>query len=482
MDYTLNVESFFKERDYIENIFSSMREGVIIVNRDLKAFYMNEAAKTMGFKVNAVIGKSIFEIFPDLSRENSKILKVFQTKKPIKESIQTFVTYRGERKTTVTSTYPILKGGEVVGAFEIFSDISGLRDMSEKLQEISKKDLVGKSKGVIKKQEKEPLEGKVIIGESSSIKKVKEIIKTMANSPSPLLIYGETGTGKELIVQEIQANQNGPLVTQNCAAIPESLLESILFGTKKGGFTGAEDKPGLFQVANNGTLFLDEINSMPVTLQTKILRVLQEGKIRRVGDHKEISVNVRLISAMNVRPEELVNSGEMRQDLYYRLNVLYLEIPPLRERKEDIPYLVEHFISYFNKRLGKNIMTITPETMEYFLNHDWPGNVRELKNMIERAVNLTSKDIIALKDVQPHSILSMPKQSHQSSANSQGRILLKKEVARFEAKLIKEALRKTDGNISRAARELDIPQQTLDKKIKKYGLKEFIVSLKTTLK
>ncbi|WP_221566691.1 sigma-54-dependent Fis family transcriptional regulator [Alkalihalobacillus sp. TS-13] len=479
-DTLLNVESFFNEKDYIEEVFSSMREGVIIVNKDLRAFYMNDAATKMGFKMNAVIGRKIFEIFPDLSTENSTILKVFKTKQPIKERIQTFVTYQGVRKTTVTSTYPILRGGKVVGAFEIFSDISGLKDMSEKLQEISRKNLLTNQMDFAEKKKKELLKDVSIIGKSRSIINVKEIIKTVANSPSPLLIYGETGTGKELIVQEIHVNQKGPLVTQNCAAIPESLLESILFGTKKGGFTGAEDKAGLFEIANNGTLFLDEINSMPVTLQTKILRVLQEGKVRRIGDHKEITVNVRLISAMNVRPEELVISGEMRQDLYYRLNVLYLEIPPLRERKEDIPLLVDYFVKYFNHRLGKNIRSITPETMDYFMNHDWPGNVRELKNMIERAMNLTALDTIHLKDVQPHSILSMPKQEAQSNVSSKSRILLKEEVERFEADLIRKALKKTKGNISSAARELDIPQQTLDKKIKKYRLKDFVIMLKTT--
>ncbi|WP_085506151.1 sigma-54 interaction domain-containing protein [Thalassobacillus devorans] len=478
MAHSLDLNSFFQEKEYIEDVFSSMREGIIIVNQAYEAIYLNEAATTMGFKENAVVGRSIFDIFPDLNQENSTIINAFHTKRPIKEKIQTFVTYRGERKTTVTSTYPIIRGEEVVGVFEVFSDISGLKDMSEKLQEINRNE---HSPGSIASDDTYTME-QTIIGESPAIKKVKETINMVACSPSPILIYGETGTGKELIVQAIHSKQNGPLVTQNCAAIPETLLESILFGTAKGGFTGAEDKPGLFEAANGGTLFLDEINSMPITLQTKILRVLQEGKVRRIGDHKEKAVDVRLISALNVRPEELLESGEMRQDLYYRLNVLYLEVPPLRERKEDLPLLVDYFIRSFNDRLGKKVTSVSEDTMAFFLDHDWPGNVRELRNMIERAMNLSNREQICLDDVQPHSVLSMPKPSKAEGADSTERILLKQEVQRLEADLIKKALRKTNGNISRAARELDIPQQTLDKKLKKYHLKDYIKEIKTTQK
>lgn len=473
----LTKSKLLQNETFINEIFSTMREGIIVIDSDYNAIYINEAAEGMGFPTDTFLGMKLFEIFPGLTKENSTVLKVFDSGEPIIDRIQTFVTNKGERKTTVTSTYPIFDGKDVVGVYEIFSDVSGLQNMSEKLNEIKKLDI----------NDKPIRENSVsrLIGESFEVKHLKELTKQVANSPSPVLIYGETGTGKELIVQEIHHHtkkKNCPLVVQNCAAIPESLLESILFGTVKGSFTGAEDRQGLFELANGGMLFLDEINSMPISLQSKLLRVLQEGKVRRVGDLKEQEVNVRLVTAANVKPTELVDEGKMRADLFYRLNVLYIEVPPLRKRKEDIPLLVSEFIKEFNSVFNKSVAGIEEDAMTFFFDYDWPGNVRELRNMIERGMNLTGHEKLRLEDVKPHSVLSMPVGSHSSKQSDGERVILKKEVEALETRLIKDAIEEANGNVSSAARALDLPQQTLDKKVKKYGLQNFAVKTKPTQK
>ncbi|MGN7397783.1 sigma 54-interacting transcriptional regulator [Peribacillus frigoritolerans] len=230
---------------------------------------------------------------------------------------------------------------------------------------------------------------------------VKNQISKLALTSSPILLYGETGTGKEVVVKAIAAASGCSLISQNCAAIPENLLESILFGTIKGSFTWAEDRPGLFEQASGGILFLDEINSLPLSLQAKLLRVLQDKKVRRLGDTKEKLVSVRLIAATNVHPSSLLESDQMRPDLYYRLNVLSLELPALRHRKEDILPLITHFISIFNEEFSKAVIGVEDEAIEFLINHDWPGNIRELKNWIERAMNHVTGSKLSIQDLQP---------------------------------------------------------------------------------
>ncbi len=224
----------------------------------------------------------------------------------------------------------------------------------------------------------------------------------VADSTSSVLVYGETGTGKELYVQSIHnysSRFNKPFIAQNCAALPENLFESILFGTVKGAFTGAVDKPGLFEQAHGGTLFLDEINSMPINLQTKLLRVLQDGVIRRVGDSRDRKIDVRIIAAMNVEPLKAVENGQIREDLFYRLNVVNIKLVPLRDRLEDIPLYVEHFIDKYNKELNKNVKGISSKVKELFMSYNWPGNVRELQHIIEAAINIVDNEYIELDNL-----------------------------------------------------------------------------------
>ncbi|WIF94245.1 sigma 54-interacting transcriptional regulator [Caminicella sporogenes] len=309
-----------------------------------------------------------------------------------------------------------------------------------------------------------------IIGESISIKMIKDYAKKAARSSSTVLIQGESGTGKELFARAIHFysdRRKYPFIPINCAAIPENLLESELFGYEEGAFTGAKKggKTGKFELANKGTIFLDEIGDMPLHLQTKLLRVLQENMIERVGGKRFIPIDVRIIAATNKNLEKKVEEGEFRDDLYYRLNVIPLYIPPLRERIDDIPILAYKFLNKFNYKLGKNILHISEEVLQFFKNYDWPGNVRELENIIEYAVNMTSSNCISINDL-PNRI----KNKHGKNMAADDIII---SIQDLEKREISKAIRKfgrTKKGIEEAAKVLGISRATIYRKLKKYSI------------
>jgi arginine utilization regulatory protein len=478
-NFRVNVMGKFSfESEWIQPIFSKLREGVLVVDLDLRVLYINESTLSIGLNPEHDIGKPLFTVFPNLKKENSSIYQALLTGKPILNQNLTFITYRGERKTTLTSTYPMYKDNVLIGVYEIFQDISAIEELSKQmvsLQKIHQLPVPGKARQNINEIPKWE-----ILGQSEEIREIKRKIPILAKTKSPILIYGETGTGKELIVQAIHnasSNVKSPFIAQNCAAIPESLLEGILFGTVKGSFTGAEDRPGLFELAHGGTLFLDEINSMPLSLQAKILRVIQEGMVRRIGGQMEFSIQVRIVAATNIHPSVILQSGELRSDLYYRLNVIFLEIPPLRHRKDDIPELVDYYIGYYNHEFNKSFFGVDLDAMDFFNNYNWPGNIRELRNLIERAMNLGDGDLIQLKDIQTHTILSI--QTNNTEIIQQKKSpKLREATINLEKEMIKEAIVQCEGNVSKAARQLDIPQQTLNNKLEKYALRSFIYQIK----
>ncbi|HHT9111794.1 MAG: sigma-54-dependent Fis family transcriptional regulator [Planctomycetes bacterium] len=335
------------------------------------------------------------------------------------------------------------------------------------------------------------------MGNSAEIVKVNESVKCVAPTNFTVVIYGETGSGKELIAQSIHNRSprcDKPFVVVDCGSIPETLIESELFGFEKGAFTGADQKKvGQFEIASGGTLFLDEIGNLPKSMQGKLLRVLQERRIRRLGSNKEIDVDVRVVVAGNERLEYLIESGHFRMDLYQRLNEFCIEIPPLRRRKDDIVFLCKRFLDITNKELNKNVRGITKETLEMLLTYNWPGNVRELKNVIRRAVLLASEVI------EPKHLLIKIQEQKQQASPATGQIAstanrdadhtvsldldinngkdfsLRNAVARCvehaEKKLITEALKRTGGNKSQAARILKIDYKTMHYKVKNYGIK-----------
>lgn len=301
-----------------------------------------------------------------------------------------------------------------------------------------------------------------IIGNSDALIWCKDKAVRASKTSSPILIYGETGTGKELFVQAIHNNSdrsNRPFIAQNCAAIPSNLLEGILFGITKGAFTGAEDKKGIFELANGGTLYLDELNSMPIELQGKLLRVIQDGTVRRLGSSINKSIDTRLIVSLNEWPELLIEEGKFRKDLFYRLNVVRIDLPPLRYRKEDIPLITDYFIKKFNKKFHAVIDGIEASSLEKLIHLEWQGNVRELEHVIEGVFNLKQKGKIDDNDLKYIGVNIVNKD-----------ISLKSKLEEIEKSFIKEALIINKYNISKAADFLQVPRQTLQSKIKKYNI------------
>lgn len=466
--------SLLNERLF-EFIVDIIGEGVYIVDASYQIVYANSTTREMFFGHLDVLNRSIFDVFPDLTPEESSLVKVMTTGEAIQEKITTYMDGKGRRRTIICNTYPIVQDGIVVGAFEFGEDITGIHNLSEQFAQ-GGSSLKAPAQPVPLRQEKRAYYGlESIIGVSPEAKRLREEIMVSATSSSNLLIYGETGTGKELVAQAVytlgKKTETAPFVAYNCAAIPEALLESILFGTVRGSFTGAENKPGLFELASGGVIFLDEINSMPLSLQAKILRVIEEGKVRRVGGDRETAVDFRLIASTNTNPERIVESGEMRTDLFYRLNVLNIDIPPLRERKEDIPVLAEYFIRELNPKLNKTIVGLHRDAIDLLIGYPWPGNVRELKNAVDRAMNFAKGKLLRAEDIKLRRLPTVCA-PHSSFYEGQERVKLKETLAVIEADLIKQALKRSGGNVSQAARDLDIPQQTLNSKLDKYGLRQ----------
>ena len=313
-------------------------------------------------------------------------------------------------------------------------------------------------------QERHRVEG--IIGESGRMQEVLSLVRRVAGSDATILIQGESGTGKELIARAIHyasPRARAPLVSVNCAALPETLLESELFGHEKGAFTGAvAARKGRFELADGGSLFLDEIGDLPLHLQVKLLRVLQEREFERVGSSRPVAVNVRLLAATHRDLEALVRAGRFRDDLYYRINVVSISLPPLRERREDIPLLLDHFVEKFSRRNGKRIGGLTREAREALLRYDYPGNVRELENLVERAVILTRDEVIGLED--------LPLGVKEREGETSGETSLTVLVEGLERRMIREALARADGVQTQAAEILGISERVLRYKLKKYGL------------
>ncbi len=313
-----------------------------------------------------------------------------------------------------------------------------------------------------------------LIGESPAMMRIKDLITRVAPSQSTVLITGESGTGKEVAAREIHALSSvadGPFVPVNIGGVQENLLESELFGHEKGAFTGAIGrKIGYFELAGNGTLFLDEIGDMPLALQVKILRVLQERKIVRLGSTTSIPVNARIIAATNKNLEKMVSEGTFREDLFYRLNVVRLELPPLRERREDIPLLSAYLLQKYARKVNRPVKGFTPEALEALSAHSFYGNIRELENVIERAMIFARGDVIALDDIELRNSVSKPGQVNRGSETVSSETRTLKEL---EREAIIRALLRHEGNRTRAAEELGISRRSMINKIEEYGLKEY---------
>ena len=511
----------------IWELFCDMDLGILMTDENGVMIFYNEIQATIDKLDPAnVIGKKINDVYK-YNNDSSTCMRVLQHGRPI---INYALSYRSQNANvgnTIHSVFPLRKNGKVVATICFVKDYNILeRTIPSFLTPNNNNTFAEGTRFTFAS----------IIGSAPVFADAVKNAKMAANSPSPVMLYGETGTGKELFAQAIHNfyyENTKPYIDVNCAAIPENLIEGILFGTTKGAYTGAVDRAGLFEKANGGTLFLDEINSMPLSLQGKLLRVLQEKKVRRVGSLSNIDLDIKIICSVNTDPRELVGSGKFRMDLFYRLAVIYIPIPPLRERLVDLEELGRHFLQKCNCRMGKNINIIAPEVIDFFWNYSWPGNIRELEHVIENAVNMTEKEETILKlehcyfanllgisnnDVQANPPCSLVQNSEGKnplldkghpapstqpwplspwkksdtnnisvpcgSPHSHGaeatpsNVDLAHQKRLLEESTILQALEKSAGNIAMAAKNLGMSRQLLSYKIKKLNLRPQLYQIK----
>jgi arginine utilization regulatory protein len=448
---------------YMKTVLDEISEGVSICDRDSRILFFNKAfEKTEGIPRENIIGKTEYELWQTDFGE-----KVMESGVPIKNERFVYTTLAGKEVSTVHNVIPYYLNGEVKGMFSISRNITTMDKFFSKTYSLH--DGLVKNEYLMKQNgTRYFLEN--IVGHSPQIIQCIEKAQKAARYSSNVLISGETGTGKELFAQGIHnqsENCQHQFVGINCSAIPESLLESLLFGTEKGAFTGAVENHGLFEQAGQGTLFLDEIDSMPLSMQAKLLRVLSEKKVRRLGGKKDIKVECRIISAINSQLSAVIDQGLLRRDLYYRISSFLLEIPPLRQRENDILLIANHFAKEYAKKLGSDVDGIDKNAQQALLNYSWPGNVRELEHVMESAI------IIADNESNQISCGYLPaniqRNNYQSPPTTQLdiEIDLRKTIAKYETDLIKKTLIACNENISDAAKKLNIHRNVLYSKIKK---------------
>lgn len=544
------------------DVVSRLTEGVVISDEDGRLYYCNAAASRMDSIVaENELGEKIDRIYRMEDGSECPLPQVVRTHAPLLNYRQRYATRHGKSVDAVANTWPVLRHGRALGAFNLLEDWSTVNALHKQIIDLQEKLTAqassidydgsghsassgtgkgragrdGAQKGAgSRARAKSPLTARytfadIICADKKMCKVVKQC-KQVARTDSSVIIYGETGTGKELFAQSIHnasPRRDGPFLAINCAALPENLLESLLFGSVKGAYTGAENRAGLFEQANHGTLLLDEINSMNISLQAKLLRVLQEGTVRRVGGTAETPIDVRVLSCTNVPPRQAVAEGKMREDLFYRLGVVGINIPPLRERKADIPLLVSHFIADCNATMMRRVRSIDDVTMEIFQAYSWPGNVRELQHAIEHAMNILPDpfdlitpeyipqnllsdeeiaaapvpDLSADRDWQPYDAAGTPEKpapaepgstapgfaasdpaypdaAGPAAAPSRGAEAptgqtdrpLQERLQNVERQTLCKVLAENKGNISRSARILHMSRQNLQYRIKRYGI------------
>jgi len=439
-----------KTQNEVHNvILDSVSEGVFTVDLDWRITSFNRAAEEItGIGRQEAVGKRCRDVLrADVCETDCTLAATMQTGKPIMNKAVHIIDAEGEKRAITIST-ALLKDskGEVIGGVETFRDMS----MVEQLR----KEIEGR------------YSCEDIISQSNKMQTIFAVLPNIAESNATVLIEGESGTGKELFaraIHNLSFRKDKPFIAVNCGALPDTLLESELFGYKAGAFTDAKrDKPGRFALAQGGTIFLDEIGDVSASVQVKLLRVLQDKIYEPVGAVSSVKADVRIITATNKKLDELVKEDKFRDDLYYRINVMKLELPPLRDRKEDIPLLVDHFISRFNQLHNKNIYCVTNEVTAALLSYDYPGNIRELENIIEHCFVLCEGEVIEARHL-PSSV--RPSLKSESAKDSEPTTIKQMEII-----LIKQALKRNKGNKTAAAKQLGIDKSTLFRKMKVFGI------------
>ena len=467
------------------SVLNRLDDGVIIADsKGTILFYNTAQSKIDGLVPEEVIGLKVTDIY-ELNNHTSMIMQTIYKHAAIKNRAFFYRTCSGKVANTITSAYPLFRGEIINGVICFVKDY----------------ELLQKSTPMTTITENRPDLGNGtqytfadLIGSGQEFQRVVEMARKAASSSSPIMIQGETGTGKELFAQAIHNHsqrRGQKYVVVNCAAIPHDLLEGMLFGTTRGAFTGAMDKPGLFEIAHGGTLFLDELLAMPVDLQAKLLRALQEKRVRRIGSVRETPVDVKVISSVSQDPRMAIRENKLRTDLFYRLGVVMIKLPPLRKRQDSMDELVTHFIEKYNNCLGTHVKEISRDVFELFAAYKWPGNLRELEHLIEGAMNMAGREeTMGLEHFTPgldslekvdftcqEVPLFMPGDTDSSRVEEPVKRVdpalsknLVQSQADWEKSAVKSALSTAGGNITRAAKNLGISRQLLHYKIKKYKL------------
>jgi len=474
----------------LETALDQVNDGVVITDFDGKIVLYNRAMEQLEERGrNEMVGKYIWDAYGYKDEHQSEHRQVFNSSTPLLDRFSAHVYKNGRPLYTSYSTFPLVKDGERLGVFSICRNDTKLRELLDETIELKKRFFAAleteDATGQLQGRPYDFISRRMsfnngthytfsdIIGDGDTTRKTVNEAKAMAVLESNILIIGETGTGKELYAQSIHNYSSRgakPFIGINCAAIPETLLEGILFGTTKGAFTGALDKSGLFEEAGSGTVFLDELNSMPISMQTKLLRVLQERKFNRVGGTNLISLNCRVICAMNVDPETAINEGKLRQDLYFRVAGLSLYLLPLREKKEELKSLMSHYIKKYNSIVGRSISNVSEGLNAAFQSYVWPGNIRELEHVVENLMvraeeSDTVLEVSHLPDHLIHRFLG-----RISEPTSEDQMHLNDTLNNVERTMILRALNRRSGNITAASRDLGIIRQSLIYRMKRLGI------------
>lgn len=458
----------------INKLTSILKDGIHIVDERGNTVVYNR-------KMSVIENRSLQDIqstnlFERNDPKDEDIVSVLNSATPLVNKIYSGINKFGNKVIANNSIWPISQNSEVIGVIKVAVDVTEIRELHEKILGISKDIGILTKKSNISGEKRGYLLSD-IIGESDIIKNVKKKAKLASESNANVLIYGASGTGKELFAQSIHNESKRyrkPLIMENCAAIPENLLESVLFGTVKGGFTGAIDRIGLFEMANGGTLILDEINSLPIGLQAKLLRVLQEGSFRPIGGTDVVDVDVRVIGIMNENPEQLIYEKKLREDLFYRLSVIDIYVPLLKERDTDVQLLMKYFLEKHSENNQKNLNGFSEEVLKAFDSYSWRGNVRELSNVIECGVSMAKNNsLIEMKDLPFYFMKYYSREQEKIMSENEienalaSGVTLQKYIACVEQEVIWRAFEMNNCNISKTAELLGVTRQTLQHKLKK---------------
>ncbi|OCG79278.1 sigma-54-dependent Fis family transcriptional regulator [Gilliamella sp. Occ4-3] len=466
--------------EIFKHFFDLIHQPMAIIDKEGKYVYYNqESAELDGYPIEQAIGKPMLKVYPKMRKEDSTMLQALQHGKEYQNNYQSYYNHVGKLVDYMHTTVPLYnKNQKIIGAIEIGRNLSTVRQLQDQVFKLNSK---------LYQNKEQPLPEIVFV--SKTMQEVIDQTNILGANDVPVLIVGETGTGKELfarLIHQTSQRRDKAFISLNCSALPTTLIESTLFGTVKGAFTGAENRQGYLELANGGTLFLDELNAMPLEMQSKLLRFLQEKTYWQLGGNKEMHSDVRIVAAMNEPPTELLKTGKMRSDLFFRLNVGLIKLPALRDRTEDIPVLARYFIDKHKNDVNVVISGISEHALQQLISAPWPGNVRMLENTIVRSMVLQNEPGELQNIVLDEDLFDLNSSSSQKddinkpenlpiNTSTDGNNLIE-QVENYERQLIINALNQANGKIITAAKLLNISRTTLQYKVKKYHIQMGVIN------